>query len=121
MVCFLVKEGEVLLARIHYPDGIEYWNGVGGVIEEHELPAKAALREIREEIGVTTSMENLVLRHEFVSSGYYLYVYVVSSWQREPERREPSLKELEWFLFDEVPYKQMFPGNIEWLPKILKG
>ena len=55
-LCFLLNDrGEVLLAMKKRGFGTGKWNGVGGKVQEGEDIAAAALREIKEEIGVTVS------------------------------------------------------------------
>ena len=51
-LCFLVKEGEVLLAMKKRGFGVGKWNGVGGKVKEGEDVFLSAVREIKEEIGV---------------------------------------------------------------------
>ncbi len=50
-------EGRVLLC--HRRD-IDAWNLPGGLVEEGEAPWDAAIREVREEVGVTAEVERLV-------------------------------------------------------------
>lgn len=48
-VIFLNEVGEILLLKPTYK---EYWTVPGGVIEKDESPRDAALREVKEEIGL---------------------------------------------------------------------
>ena len=116
-VCFFVKDNKVMLFRIHYPDNVERWNGVGGVVEEGETPEQAVVREVKEEIGVNE--RDLKRLHEFEAQGYHLIVFTLKDWEGEPKLLDSTLKEVKWFGFDEVPYEQMWVGNDQWLPNVL--
>src|ERR1700752_1970952 len=50
----LTPEGKVILVRLRYAAG---WRLPGGGREEHEDPRDAVLRELREEIGMTSHGE----------------------------------------------------------------
>jgi len=52
------KLGEVLLLKVNYRDN---WNLPGGVAELHESPLDAAVRETKEEIGLTIDKSSLRL------------------------------------------------------------
>ncbi|HEX7483992.1 MAG TPA: NUDIX hydrolase [Candidatus Saccharimonadales bacterium] len=43
-------EGRVLIVKAHYKN---YWTFPGGVIDRHETPLQGAVRETREEVGLT--------------------------------------------------------------------
>ena len=59
-LCFLLNDnGEVLLAMKKRGFGAGKWNGIGGKVQEGEDIAAAALREIKEEIGVTVPPDAL--------------------------------------------------------------
>lgn len=53
-VIFFNEAGKVLVVKPSYKD---YWSVPGGVIEKNESPRDAALREVREEIGL--ELENM--------------------------------------------------------------
>lgn len=118
-VCFLVKDTEVLLLRIRYPDGHEIWNGVGGWVEDGERVEQGIAREVREEIGVDLKEEDLKRGYESKSEGFPITAFTVTRWEGESRCAEESIRELKWFKFDEVPFDQMIEGNIECLPKML--
>lgn len=48
-VIFFNEAGEVLIVKPSYKD---YWSVPGGVIDKNESPRDAALREVKEEIGL---------------------------------------------------------------------
>ncbi len=54
----LRNQGEVLLVRNSY---VSYYSLPGGYVRRNETAREAALRELREEVGVTTSAESLRL------------------------------------------------------------
>ena len=52
-LCFLTKDKKVLLAMKKRGFGNGRWNGVGGKLNAGETIRQAAIREAKEEIGVT--------------------------------------------------------------------
>jgi 8-oxo-dGTP diphosphatase len=52
-LCFLVREGKVLLAKKANKIGKNCWNGYGGGVDGKETPEESAVRELREEAGIT--------------------------------------------------------------------
>ncbi|OGE64499.1 hypothetical protein A3J13_02650 [Candidatus Daviesbacteria bacterium RIFCSPLOWO2_02_FULL_36_8] len=117
--CFLIKDNQVLLLRVHYPDGHEIWNGVGGWIEEGETIEDGIIREIKEEIQVDVKIEDLKKGYEYLYDGIPFTAFTTLIWEGELKANERSIKEIKWFNFDEIPYDQMISDNKEWLPKIL--
>lgn len=53
VICFLRRDAELLCLNRRNPPHMGMWTGVGGKIEPGELPLAAALRETREETGLT--------------------------------------------------------------------
>ncbi|WP_218028303.1 NUDIX domain-containing protein [Nocardia yamanashiensis] len=66
-VLFVDDEGRVLLVEPTYKD---YWEIPGGVVEAEESPAAAAVREIREELGLEIELGRLLVT-DWVPSGIY--------------------------------------------------
>ena len=52
-ICFLKQGDKILLLNREKPQWMGAWNGVGGKIEQGETPFVGALREIKEETGIT--------------------------------------------------------------------
>jgi ADP-ribose pyrophosphatase YjhB (NUDIX family) len=55
----VVQGDRILLAR-HQSDDRVYWVLPGGAVEGHEAPAEAAVREVREETGLTVRLDRLL-------------------------------------------------------------
>ena len=54
------ESGKVLIVKPHYKD---HWTIPGGVIEGNESPIQAAVREVREEVGLDIQVERLLCLH----------------------------------------------------------
>lgn len=118
-VCFLVKNDQVLLLKVHYPDGKEIWNGVSGWVEDGETPEQGIIREIKEEIGVYVKEDDLRISYRPKNWETPSTVFITSKWQGEAKCGEESIREIKWFNFNEIPYDQMIEDNKNWLPKML--
>ena len=117
-VCFIVENSQVLLALIEYSPGDRKWNGIGGFVEENELPEEAVVREIREETFIEVNKKDLI-RVKELDLDIHLVVFKANKWSGELKIKDESLKELKWFKFDEIPYNQMHENNDKWVPEIL--
>ena len=118
-VCYLIKDHQVLLIRVHYPDGKEIWNGVSGWVEDGETPEQGIIREIKEEIGVNVKEEDLRLAFQPKSWEAPAAIFTTLKWQGKPKSGEKSIREVRWFNFEEVPFNEMIEDNEDWLPRIL--
>lgn len=126
-LCLLVREGEVLLAMKKRRFGAGRWNGVGGKLEPGESIAEAAMREIKEEIGVDVPEDKLTkvgaLKFFFPESKkdweQEVHIFVAREWQGEPAESEEMKPQ--WFRHSEIPFSEMWPDDIHWLPLVLAG
>ncbi|MFH0891052.1 MAG: 8-oxo-dGTP diphosphatase [Candidatus Liptonbacteria bacterium] len=123
----LVREGEVLLAMKKRGFAAGRWNGVGGKLEPGETIEQCAVRESEEEIGVRSGAEDLErvanLRFFFPAHkkewNQEVVIYLVHKWQGEPKETEEM--QPWWFKHANIPYAEMWPGDIHWLPRVLAG
>lgn len=120
-VCFIVDNGRVLLAEIHQPNGIVVWNGIGGVMEDGETPSQTVVREVGEETRIILKEEDITEETVVNIGDLELHVLVAHAWSGELEIIDPTLKQLKWFNFADVPYDKMHPGNDQWLPDVLQS
>ncbi|MFT3886981.1 MAG: NUDIX domain-containing protein [Arachnia sp.] len=111
---YLLRDGSVLLQRranTGYMDG--YWAaGAAGHIEQRETAVAAAVREVREELGVAISAKDLVpssVMQRTDGSDSPLeqrvdWFFSCSIWRGEPTIVEPQkCAELRWFPLDGLP------------------
>jgi len=126
-LCFLIREGQVLLGKKKKGFGEGKWLGIGGKIESDETIKEATIREVQEEIGVTPAVMHQVGVFNFyfptmpepAKWNQQANVYVSTLWSgevTETDEMKPS-----WFTFAEVPYSGMWPDAAYWLPDILSG
>jgi 8-oxo-dGTP pyrophosphatase MutT (NUDIX family) len=126
---FLVKKDggtitDICLAMKKRGFGAGRYNGVGGKVEAGESIKDAVRRETKEEIGV--DVREITKRAEltFIFShkeewNQLVHVYLCDSWEgkvAESEEMSPS-----WFSIQTIPYNDMWPDDIFWLPQILEG
>ncbi len=125
-LCLVVRGDEVLLAKKKSGFGANWWNGFGGKVKEGEDVLSAACREVFEESGLRVAQEHLkkvaVAHFRFPEIPEYdqdVHTYLVERWEGEPQESEEMQKGV-WFTLDSVPYHEMWPGDDQWLPLILR-
>lgn len=128
-VCFLVRDGEVLLAMKTEKIGKGCWNGYGGGIEAEETPEEAAVRELWEESGITAETRDIekvavIDFHNTKSNGETfvckVHFYLVYGWIGEPKDTKTMITPT-WFRTDNLPLERMMPSEKFWLERILRG
>ena len=121
-LCFVVRDGEILLIRKLRGIGAGKINGPGGRLETGESIEACAVREVQEEVGVTprdlTAMGEQ--RFQFID-GYSIHVHVFvargcTGAVRVTEEAIPL-----WTSLDAIPYEEMWEDDIIWLPRVLGG
>lgn len=119
---FVIQQGRALLIRKKRGLGAGKINAPGGRLEPGETPMDAAVREVREELGVTPIAPRArgTLAFEFVD-GYRLYCHVFTADRCEGEAIETDEAVPLWTGLDEIPYAQMWADDALWLPKMLAG
>jgi 8-oxo-dGTP diphosphatase len=119
---FVIQQGRALLIRKKRGLGAGKINAPGGRLEPGERAVDAAVREVREELGVTpiAPRERGTLAFEFVD-GYRLFCHVFSSDRCEGEAIETDEATPRWTALDEIPYGEMWADDALWLPKMLAG
>jgi hypothetical protein len=108
-LCFLIKDGTVLLALKKRGFGKDFWNGVGGKIEPGETPKQKVAR-IDFYFPKSNDKDPWVER---------VFVFLTDSWLGQPAETEEMKPK--WFKFGEIPYKKMWSDDILWIPKVLNG
>jgi 8-oxo-dGTP diphosphatase / 2-hydroxy-dATP diphosphatase len=127
---FLIKKSRekvthICLAMKKRGFGAGRWNGVGGKVNELEESIEdAAKREAKEEIYVTVDVLEKVAELSFCFPNnpawdQLVHVYFAEQWVGEPIESEEMRPR--WFLTNEMPFEQMWPDDIFWLPEVIKG
>lgn len=114
-VAIVEGRGGLLLARRAGPPYQGTWDLPGGFIESGELPARALVRELREELGTGAVITRL---HGFSIDRYgpagipiLAMVYVVRLAGRPSARSDVA--EVRWFRRDAIPWRQIGFSSIK--------
>jgi ADP-ribose pyrophosphatase YjhB (NUDIX family) len=126
-LCLLIKPDEILLAMKKRGFGVGRWNGAGGKFDAEKGDKSildAAIRETKEKIGVELkNPEKAGLFHfKFQNKEEWnqdVTLFIAKEWTGEPSESEEMMPE--WFSFDKIPYENMWPDDIHWMPHILQG
>lgn len=93
----IVRDGQVLLL---YRDDHEYWELPGGKVESGETLRETAIREAKEELGVSVQVKSpwgrgdMTFTHEDTEFTARLFLSTILD--GEPEPQEEKFKEIRW-------------------------
>jgi len=121
-LCFVIRDGQILLIEKKRGLGAGKINGPGGRIEQGETAHDAAIRETREEIGVTPiGLEQMgELFFQFLD-GYKLHVTVFSAKDCSGNLIETDEATPLWTDVGRIPYERMWQDDPYWLPLVVSG
>jgi 8-oxo-dGTP diphosphatase len=120
-LCFVIRDGQILLIHKKRGLGAGKINGPGGRLEPGETAEEAAIRETREEVGVTpTGLEQIgELFFQFMD-GYKLHVVVFAASGCEGNLIETDEATPIWTDIPRIPFDQMWQDDPHWLPLVIK-
>ena len=103
----LRRDDKVLLQLRQNCSFAGFWGFVGGHLDGKEQIVSAAIREVKEEVGVDIRPEDLILRticHSNKGAEYLQFYFECRKWSGEIENKEPhKCERLEWHEWDNVP------------------
>lgn len=115
-----IKDNRVLLGLKKRGFGINKYNGFGGKLEHGETIEEAAIREAKEESGLTPLVYTKRAVIDFPDSyPLRMNLFVATHWSGQEVETDEMLPV--WFDFDKVPYHQMWEDDRYWLHYILAG
>jgi 8-oxo-dGTP diphosphatase/2-hydroxy-dATP diphosphatase len=122
-LCFIRKDGKVLLGMKKRGFGEGRWNGFGGKVEENETIEEAAKREFKEEsnIDIVSLKEVGIIDFIFLNNGKELEVHIfdIEEYDGLPNETEEMMPK--WFDENDIPFGEMWVDDPYWLPLLLEG
>ena len=122
-LCIVHRHANVLLGMKKRGFGAGRWNGFGGKVAPEETIEDAAKREMREEAGI--EVKNLdkvgIIEFAFKNNPEILEVHIFKSDDFSGEPVESEEMKPQWFHVDEIPFEEMWPDDIHWMPLFLSG
>lgn len=122
---FPLKDDHVYLSRKKRGFGEGFLNGYGGRGNPGEHLEQTVVRELEEEAGIQVAFEELeeVAIVNFYRGEELLYechVYFLREWNGDfIESDEMAYPEK--YLREQLPYENMWKGDLVWIPLIIKG
>ncbi|KZV82718.1 hypothetical protein EXIGLDRAFT_684594 [Exidia glandulosa HHB12029] len=98
------------------------YNGFGGKKEPDETILEAAKRELKEESGIDAQLKHIGTLLFVVGTeapAFDVHIFSASTYESTPEETEEMRPQ--WFSYDDIPYADMWPDDIFWLPDLLAG
>jgi 8-oxo-dGTP diphosphatase len=111
------REGQVLVAARARPPMARLYSLPGGLVEPGETLAEAALRELKEEVGVEAELIGFVDHVEIIErdgagavSGHFVVCAHAARWRSGEARTGPEAIEVRWIGEDAVADLRTTPG-----------
>lgn len=125
MLCFPMRDNEILLAMKKRSFGAGLWNGSGGKVNSGETLEQATVREAHEEIGIAIEEKDLesmgMLHFRSVNERFNwdTAIFFVRRWNGDPAESEEMRPQ--WFPKNALPFDTMWPDDRHWFPYVLSG
>jgi 8-oxo-dGTP diphosphatase/2-hydroxy-dATP diphosphatase len=122
-LCIIHQHPKILLGMKKRGFGAGRWNGFGGKLIGAETIENGVIREIKEEAGVEINKLDKVgiIDFEFKGNPEILEVHIFKGEEFSGQPIESEEMKPQWFHVDEIPFKEMWPDDIYWMPLFLAG
>ena len=125
-LAFLFRGDKIILAMKKRDFGNGKWNGYGGKLEKDEKPIDGIVREIKEESGLIVESDQCrelgYMDFSFTDKEEWnqrVIVYRIDDFIGEPKETDEMMPR--WFDIDKIPYDEMWAGDDEWIPNVIKN
>lgn len=122
-LCIVNRHPKILLGMKKRGFGAGRWNGFGGKVAENEHIDEAAIRELKEETGITARdvEKRGVIDFTFKDDplAIEMHIFAVNAFDGEPTETEEMAPK--WFHVSDIPFTEMWPDDKYWLPLFLEG
>ena len=112
VAALIQKDGRFLICQrpAHKARGL-LWEFVGGKVEPGESKAQALIRECREELGVTVTVQDAFMEvtHEYPDLTVHLTLFYARIAEGEPQKLEHN--DLRWITPREIPQYPFCPAD----------
>lgn len=124
-VCCIFRDEKILLKFATRGIAKGKWVQPGGGVEEGESPEEGAVREVVEETGLKVALRDLrdhgtINFHLDGKKEIGIVGYLYSTTKFSGKARGTDEGRLRWFPVERLPWQKMFPGDVYWVPQILK-
>ncbi len=124
-VVYCVEDHEIYLALVH--DIFGFWTLSKGHIETDEEPAAGAMREIKEELGLDTTVESELGANEYIANDERVgkvrrqvsYFLLKADGRHELEHNSTGLDDARWFQVHEVVHLKIYDDLIPIITKAI--
>jgi len=121
-LCFIRKEGKLLLILKKRGLGKGKYNAPGGRVEKGETLEETAIRETQEEVGLTPLGLVPAGRLDFAfTDGYSLQAHVFTATDATGTLTETDEADPFWCNENDIPYDKMWSDDRLWIPLMLDG
>ena len=123
-LCEIIKDGKLLLKKASRGVSKGNWNGLGGRIENNETEIENVIREVKEESGLTIDnpkKHGVITFYQGGRDKVFAIVHLFSTDRFDGEIKPSDEGELRWFDINSIPYEEMWPDDVFWLPLVLEG
>jgi len=122
-LCIIHQHPRILLGMKKRGFGAGRWNGFGGKVSGEETIEDAAKRELQEEAGIEVKYLDKVgiIDFEFKGNPEILQVHIFKADSFLGEPIESEEMKPQWWHIDEIPFEEMWPDDVHWMPLFLSG